>query len=114
MIDRLADDGLGMASQLLAEGCLLLQQGPLCRMLRQHAKQCTCTPIRRHPSAPTPHPSQVRASLLSILDSLPQGALFGLVTFSDRIGLWDVRGARDVMDGWVDQGWVCWAGPLRV
>jgi hypothetical protein len=35
---------------------------------------------------------QVRAGLLSALDALPRGALFGLVTFSDHIGLWDVRG----------------------
>jgi hypothetical protein len=28
-----------------------------------------------------------------MLDALPRTALFGLVTFSDRIGLWDVKGA---------------------
>ena len=35
----------------------------------------------------------VKSALLALVESLPPGAQFGLITFSDRIGLHDLQGA---------------------
>jgi hypothetical protein len=50
----------------------------------------------------------VKSALLALVESLPPGARFGLITFSDRIGLHDLQGGCPAA---VSLGWAArWAG----
>uniref|UniRef100_A0A0D9ZKH9 Sec23/Sec24 helical domain-containing protein n=1 Tax=Oryza glumipatula TaxID=40148 RepID=A0A0D9ZKH9_9ORYZ len=45
----------------------------------------------------------VKSALLAALEAIPPGSLFGLLTFSSKIGLYDVQGPIPIVDGCKDR-----------